>query len=153
MKGVCVMLVVKELLQEKGSDFWTIAPERSLGDALELMADKEIGALVVVEGTKPVGMFSERDFARGVIRIHHCTLDTLVKKLMSSPLIVVGLMTSLDECMSLMTGKRVRHLPVVEGGQLVGVVSMRDLVAALVNNREKTIQKLENYIAGTDYVR
>jgi CBS domain-containing protein len=146
------MFIVKDILSEKGYQVVTASPETSVGAALQLMADKQIGALVVVEDEKPVGVFSERDFARRVIR-YGCSLETPIQELMTSPVITVEPMQSFDDCMTLMTDKSIRHLPVVERGRLVGIISIGDVVRAVIYNRERNIRKLERYIDGTDYGR
>lgn len=147
------MFVVKDLLYEKGGDVWTITPENTVREALEIMADKRIGALLVMEGDQPVGVFSERDLARRIIRVKESPLDQPVKRLMNSPVITVEPLQTVEECMALMTEKHVRHLPVIERGRVIGVISIGDVVAGIIGSREKTIRKLEDYIAGVDYGR
>lgn len=147
------MFVVKDLLYEKGNEVWTITPEATVREALEIMAEKQIGALLVMQDTQPVGVFSERDLARRIIRVKEFPLDQPVKRYMTSPVITVEPMQSVEDCMGLMTDKHVRHLPVMENDRLVGIISIGDVVKGIITSREKTIRKLENYIAGVDYGR
>lgn len=147
------MFVVKDLLYEKGDDVWSITPEVTVREALEMMAEKRIGALLVMEADQPVGVFSERDLARRIIRVKESPLDQPVNRFMTSPVITVEPLQSVEECMGLMTDKHVRHLPVIERGRVIGIISIGDVVAAMIRSREKTIRKLENYIAGVDYGR
>lgn len=145
------MFVVKDLLNEKGTEVWTIAPNASVREALEIMAEKQIGALLVLEENKPVGVFSERDLARRIIRALEAPLDQPVSRYMTSPVITVRPLQTVEECMGLMTDKHVRHLPVMEEGQLKGIISIGDVVKGTINLLEKKIQQLEDYIAGVDY--
>lgn len=147
------MFVVKDLLFDKGGDVWSITPDNTVREALEIMADKRIGALLVMEGDQPVGVFSERDLARRIIRVKESPLDQPVKRLMNSPVITVEPLQTVEECMALMTEKHVRHLPVVERGRVIGIISIGDVVAGIIHSREKMIRKLEDYIAGVDYGR
>jgi CBS domain-containing protein len=147
------VFIVKDLLNEKGNEVWTIHPDASVREALEIMAEKRIGALLVVEGDVPVGVFSERDLARRIIRAKEAPLDQPLKRFMTSPVITVTPLQSAEECMGLMTNKHVRHLPVMENNRLIGLISIGDVVKAMITSKEKTIQKLEDYIAGVDYAR
>ena len=142
---------VKQVLRSKGFGFLAIGPEAMVYEALELMAEKNIGALLVVDNGRLVGVFSERDYARKVILCGKSSKNTTVRNLMSSPPISVDIETSLRDCMVLMTGKHIRHLPVMDAGALMGVVSMRDVVNAIISNQASTIEELEEYIAGTGY--
>jgi len=145
------MFVVKDLLNVKGNEVWTIAPDASVRKALEIMADKQIGALLVLEENKPVGVFSERDLARRIIRALEAPLDQPVSRYMTSPVITVKPLQTVEECMELMTDKHVRHLPVMEEGQLLGIISIGDVVKGTISILETKIQQLEDYIAGVDY--
>jgi CBS domain-containing protein len=147
------MYFVKDLLQEKGENLYTITPATTLREALTLMAEKQIGALVVVEDDHLAGIFSERDLARGVIRVDACSLEDPVSKVMSSPVITVNPQQTLEEVMVIMMDNHIRHLPVVEGEHARGMISIRDVLRAQIQNRERDIQKLEGYISGTDYIR
>lgn len=147
------MFVVKDLLYEKGNEVWTIAPGTLVREALEVMAEKRIGALLVMENNEPVGVFSERDLARRIIRAQEAPLEQPVSRYMTSPVITVRPLQTVEECMGLMTDKHVRHLPVIENGELRGIISIGDVVKGIIQSREKKIQQLEDYISGTDYGR
>lgn len=142
------MKTVKQILQSKtrGTDILSIAPDASVYDALKLMAEKEVGALLVMEGDKLVGIISERDYARKVILHGKSSKEIEVREIMTSKIIYVSTAQTVDECMALMTDKRVRHLPVYEGDQLIGVVSIGDLVKEAISEREYIIKQLESYI-------
>jgi IMP dehydrogenase len=142
------MITVKQLLKEKTGSIWTIAPQDSVYRALEVMAEKNVGALVVVEDEKFVGIFSEREYARNVILKGKSSKNTSVSDLMNSKACYVRPEQTLDECMVLFTEKRTRHLPVLEGEKLIGIVSIGDAVKQYVADKEFTIQQLENYITG-----
>ncbi len=142
------MKTVKQILQSKtrGTDILSIAPDASVYEALMLMAEKEIGALLVMEGDKLVGIISERDYARKVILHGKSSKEIHVSDIMTSKIIYVNTAQTVDECMALMTDKRVRHLPVYEGDRLIGVVSIGDLVKEAISEREYIIKQLESYI-------
>jgi CBS domain-containing protein len=140
--------MVKQLLKENTGCVWTIAPQDTVYKALEIMAEKNIGALVVVEKEKVVGMFSERDYVRNVVLKGKSSKDTSVSELMDSNVCYVRPEQTIDECMALFTKKRVRHLPVLEMEKLVGLVSIGDAVKQYLEDKEFHIQQLENYITG-----
>ena len=142
------MNTVKELLQEKGAAVWTITPKATVYAALELMAQKNIGALVVVEGGNVVGVFTERDYARKVVLKGRSSKTTTVAELMITEVLYVSPEDTIENCMALMTDKRLRHLPVMENGQLAGLISIGDIVRAIISDREFTIRELERYITG-----
>jgi CBS domain-containing protein len=142
------MHTVKELLREKGHQIWTIAPEATVYDALELMAAKNIGSLVVVEHGDVAGVFTERDYARKVILEGRSSKTTTVAELMTTDVLYVSPDDTIENCMALMTEKRLRHLPVMEHGKLAGVVSIGDIVKVIISEREFTIRELERYITG-----
>lgn len=142
------MTTVKQLLQNKGTDVWAISPDSSVYEALQLMADKNIGALVVVDAGNLVGIISERDYARKVALQGKTAKTTMVKEIMTDRVYCVRPEQSIEECMALMTDKRVRHLPVLGESGLVGVVSIGDIVKAVISHQEFLIEQLENYIVG-----
>jgi len=143
---------VRQMLRSKGYGFHAIGPEATVYDALESMAEKNIGAPLVVEEGKLAGVFSERDYARKVILKGKSSRTTSVRELMSSPPISVTREALVRDCMKLMTEKRVRHLPVIDtDGMPLGVVSIGDVVNTIISDQESTIEELEEYIAGTGY--
>ncbi len=142
------MITVKQILKERPGCVWTIAPQDSVYRALEVMAEHDVGALVVVAKEKVVGMFSERDYARNVVLKGRSSKDTSVSELMDSNVCYVRLEQTIEECMALFTEKRVRHLPVLEMEKLIGLVSIGDAVKQCLADKELKIQQLENYITG-----
>jgi CBS domain-containing protein len=142
------MNYVNQLLDAKGHGVWSVTPETTVYDALVLMAEKNCGALVVLEEGKVVGIFSERDYARKVILKGKASKDTLVSEIMSTQVFFVRPQSSIEECMALMTDKRIRHLPVLEDGKVMGVISIGDVVKAIISEQEFTIKQLEVYITG-----
>jgi CBS domain-containing protein len=142
------MINVRDILQEKGREVWRVSPQTSVFDALKLMADRNIGALLVLEGEKLAGIFSERDYARKVILKGKASKDTAVAEIMTAVVVTVGSSQTVEECMELMTANRIRHLPVLDGDDLAGVISIGDVVKAIISDREFTIKQLENYITG-----
>ncbi len=143
------MKTVMQVLEAKGNQIWSIAPDRSVFDALQLMAEKEVGALVVIEGGKLVGILSERDYARKVILKGLSSPKTLVHQIMTTHVVYARPEITIEEAMALMTDKRCRHLPVMVGGKLAGVLSIGDLVKAFIAEKQFLIDQLENYITGT----
>lgn len=144
-----VRRTVRQLLQEKGFAVWSINPDATVFEALEQLADKNVGSLVVIENDEIVGIFSERDYARKVILHGHASRDLKVRAVMSDSLVTVGPEQNLSDCMRLMTNHRVRHLPVLEDGRQIGVVSIGDVVKAVMAEQEFLIEQLQDYIAGT----
>jgi len=142
------MPTVKRILQRKGSHVWTAGPQDPVSQALAELARHNIGALPVVDGGRVVGIFSERDFARKVSREGNVSLELPVQAFMSEPVYFIKPDQSIEECMALMTQKHIRHLPVLEGDDLVGVISIGDVVKEIITEREFIIQNLENYITG-----
>ena len=145
------MLTVKQILETKGKNYWSVAPKSTVYEALQLMAEKDIGALMVVEGRKVVGVFSERDYARKVILKGRASKEMRVSELMSSPVFAVGLEQTVEQCMALMTAKKLRHLAVIDDNVLAGVISIGDVVNAFITNQKITIRDLESFIYGTEY--
>ena len=139
---------VRSILETKGRTVCTVAPEATVYEALSLMSEKQIGALVVVSEGKPVGVFSERDYARKIVLHGKASRDTLVREIMGAPVTTVSPGDTVEECMRIMTRNRIRHLPVLEGGSLAGVVSIGDLVNSIISAQAATIQQLSGYIAG-----
>jgi len=142
------MQTVSQILRTKGNAVYSIHPEASVYEALRLLAEKDIGALLVEEGEKLVGIFSERDYARKVILHGKSSKETPIREVMTSRVIYVRPEQSLAECMALMTDKRVRHLPVIQAGQVIGVISIGDVVKEIIAGQEFVIKQLENYISG-----
>lgn len=139
---------VSGILANKGQQVWTISPEATVYEAIRVMAEKNIGALLVVRDGKPVGMISERDYARKIVLQGRTSRDTRVAEILSSHLISATPQTSVAECMRLMTEHRIRHLPVIEGNKVVGIVSIGDLVNWIISTQSSVIQQLTNYISG-----
>ena len=142
------MRLVSQILQAKSSDVWTIPSSASVLDALTLMADKNIGALVVVDNEDVVGIFSERDYARKVILKGKNSKDTSVNEIMTPDVICIRPDQSVKKCMALMTDKRIRHLPVLSDDKLIGVISIGDVVKAIISEQRIMINQLEDYIYG-----
>jgi CBS domain-containing protein len=147
MEGT-TMLRVKYLLAFKDKAVWSIEPEEPVLEAIQIMADKHIGALPVMRGDEVIGIVSERDYARKVILMGRSSSDTPVWQIMSSPVTTVSPDESVHRCMEIMTEKRIRHLPVVERGKMIGIISIGDLVKAVIEEQQQTIDQLERYIAG-----
>ncbi len=141
------MKKIRELLQNKGGDIWSVTPDTSVLDAIKMMAEKGIGALMVLDSGKPVGIISERDYARKVILMGRSSQDTPVSEIMSSSLIFADVEQSVEDCMSLMTDHRIRHLPVLDNNELLGVISIGDLVKTIIDEQKFMIKQLETYIA------
>ncbi len=142
------MTTVRSVLQSKGNDIWSTAPDALVFDALKVMADKNVGALLVIEGNQLIGIFSERDYARKVVLKGESSHNIAIRNVMTSGVISVTPDQSIEDCMALMTGKHIRHLPVLENGKLVGMISIGDVVKAIISQHEDTIKQLENYITG-----
>ncbi len=140
------MKTVSELLQGKSSGVLSVTPEASVFDALKLMADKNVGALLVMNGDALCGIMSERDYARKVILLGKSSHEVAVRDIMSEKVVSVTPRQTVDDCMGLMTGRRIRHLPVLDNGRVVGVLSIGDLVKAVIKEQQQTIQQLESYI-------
>ncbi len=142
------MITVKQILDDKGYKVWTIAPEAKVYEALKMMADRGVGALIVFDKDDVVGMISERDYARKIALVGRHSQDTAVRDIMSSQVYGVHLETTAEECMALMTDKHIRHLPVCKDEKLAGIISIGDVVKAIMTQQKVTIENLENYIMG-----
>jgi CBS domain-containing protein len=142
------MKLVRHVLQSKGSSVVSVSPSASVLDAIKLMAEKGIGALVVMEGTKLTGIVTERDYARKVILKDKSSHNTPVSDIMSDKVYTAAVDDSVDKCMNTMTDRRIRHLPVVSGGKVVGMISIGDLVKAVIADQQEAIEQLEHYITG-----
>ena len=142
------MKTVADVIQAKGPEVWTIPPETIVFDALKIMADKNVGALVVLDGAEIAGILSERDYARKVILHGKSSRELKVREIMSTNVYFVNPDENLEDCMALFTNKRVRHLPVLQNDQLLGIISIGDVVKAVIAEHEYTIKHLENYITG-----
>lgn len=140
------MASVKQLLERKGTAIFTVGPEDPVLEAIRLMADRHVGALLVMKGDELVGIVSERDYARKVILLGRSSSSTPVWQIMSAPVHTVTPEHSLDDCLRLVTERRIRHLPVVEGGRVAGMISIGDLVKAVIQEQKRTIEQLESYI-------
>jgi len=140
------MTTVRHLLGQKGRALFSIEPEDPVLEAIRMMADRHVGALLVMRGVELAGIVSERDYARKVVLLGRSSADTPVWQIMSSPVVTVSLDSSVQDCMRLMTERRIRHLPVVDGGRVVGMISIGDLVKAVIEEQQHTIEQLESYI-------
>ena len=141
------MKTVRDILKAKGNDVWCVEPDATVFAALQHMAEKEVGALVVTQGAQIVGLISERDYARKVFLHGRASPTTLVKEIMTSPVVYIHYEQSIEECMALVTEKRIRHLPVMAEGKLVGVVSIGDLVKSIISDQQFIIEQLVRYIS------
>ncbi|MFC2138116.1 CBS domain-containing protein [Bacteroidota bacterium] len=141
------MIKVKDVLQQKGDDFYSVRSNDSINDALNLLEHKDVGALMVIDEEKIIGMFSERDYTRKSKK--NCGECSKVSDFMSTQIIVVNPDTTINECMALITQKRVRHLPVLDKNEIKGLVSIGDIVNAIIKEQDVTIKDLENYIIGS----
>lgn len=142
------MVTVRQILNVKGNKVWSVSPEASVYEALRQMAEREIGALLVMEGEDLVGIFSERDYARKIALLGKSSSDTPVHEVMTREVICVTQNDTSLACMEKITEGRFRHLPVKEGDKVIGVVTIGDLVKAIISEQEFTIKQLENYITG-----
>jgi CBS domain-containing protein len=146
------MATVSDMLRTKGHDIWSVTPDTTIYDALKLMADKNIGAVLVMDAENLVGILSERDYARKIILQGKTSTDTPTREIMTERVMCVHPEETAEQCMALMTEKKVRHLPVLEDNQLIGMISIGDVVKATIAQQEFIIEQLEDYIRGTPYV-
>ena len=142
------MKLVQHLLDTKGGDVISIAPKASVFDAIKLMADRAVGSLLVMDGEQMVGIVTERDYARKVILLGRSSETTKVEQIMSTEVIAAAAEQTVQDCMTLMTERRIRHLPVVADGRVIGLISIGDLVQAIISDQQQAIEQLENYISG-----
>ena len=142
------MKTVGQILKTKGNDIWSVASQATVYEALQIMSEKDVGALLVIDNEGLVGIFSERDYARKLILKGRFSKDTTVGELMTHEVLYMDSHSTIEECMTLMTAKRVRHLPVFENEQLIGIVSIGDVVKEVISDQGSTIQELEKYIRG-----
>jgi len=145
------MLRIKDLLSDKGHDVWSVHPDQSVFQAIKIMAEREVGALVVRDDeNKLIGIISERDYARKVILKGKASMQTKVAEIMSRPVITVAEEARIDECMDLMTRRKIRHLPVLDRSTLIGMISVGDIVKAIISEQSFTITQLERYVRGEE---
>jgi len=142
------MTTVNDLLRDKPSDIWTVGPDDTVLDALKIMAEKNIGALLVMDSGRLIGLLSERDYARKVALEGRASHDTPVRDVMTTRVAFVSSSKTVEDCLALMTDKRFRHLPVMENDKLVGLISIGDLVKAIIVDQQFMIEQLEQYISG-----
>lgn len=142
------MTTIDVILAKKGNQVWSIEPNAQVFAALELMAEKNVGALLVLDGQKIVGIMSERDYARKVMLKGKSSKSTPVSEIMTAEVLYVTPSHSVEECLALMTNKKIRHLPVLENDELVGIISIGDVVIEMISEKELLIEQLENYIKG-----
>ena len=143
------MITIEQLLNNKDDQIWSVEPKTSIFEALIIMSDKEIGALLVIEDEKLVGIFSERDYARKVILKGKSSKNTQVGELMTKKVLYIDPKQTINDCMVIMTDKHIRHLPVIENDKVIGMVTIGDVIKQIISEQEYTIQHLENYITGT----
>jgi len=142
------MVRVKQLLGRKGHEVWSVDADEPVLEAIQMMADRHVGALPVTRGGELVGVISERDYARKVILLGRSSAETPVWQIMSSPVVTVTPDDDVRQCMQVMTEKRIRHLPVMQEGRMVGMISIGDLVRVVIEEQDQTIEHLERFIAG-----
>jgi CBS domain-containing protein len=140
------MTSVRHILDQKGHQVWSVHPGDTVYDAIKLMADKDVGALVVLDGSKMAGIVTERDYARNVFLKGRASPQTLIGEIMEPNVVCVAPDKSIEECLAIMSARRVRHLPVINDGELLGIVSIGDLVKSIISDREFVIEQLEHYI-------
>jgi CBS domain-containing protein len=142
------MELVKHILDKKGYTVFSISPDEPVYEALRIMSEKDIGALLVIEDNALAGIVTERDYSRKVILRNRASKETPIREIMSTKILVVDINRHIDECMALMTGKHIRHLPVFDGDKLAGIISIGDVVNAVIGEKEFVIDQLVRYISG-----
>ena len=145
------MITVKDLLNRSGGSMVLVEPGDTVYRALQLMAENNVGSVMICHGNKMLGIFTERDYCRKIILMGRSSLNTPIQDIMTKKMITVQPNQSLEDCMELMTKYHIRHLPVQEGENMIGVVSMRDVMETIISSKQSTIDQLQNYILGTDY--
>lgn len=140
------MNTIEQILQEKGKTVYTVGPDATMMDALKIMAEHKIGAVLIAEGSKIHGIFSERDCVQNLAQVTDCSLQTPITEFMTSPVYYITPDQTLDDCMAVMTSKRLRHLPVLNGEELVGIISIGDVVKKILSERDERIKDLENFL-------
>ena len=141
------MLKVAEILKSKGNNIISVFPDTSVYDALVIMGQKNIGALMVIKNDELVGIFSERDYARKVVLVNRTSRETLISEIMTEAVITVSPSDNIEHCMELMSGRKIRHLPVEDKGKVVGIISIGDVVTAIIESQKETISLLHDYIS------
>ena len=141
------MKTVNNIIQNKYKSTFSVSPDTSVLDALQIMLDKNISALLVMDGTLLRGIFTERDYARKIILVGKSSKATPIKEVMTEKLVTIDLGTSIDQCMQIMTDRRIRHLPILENGLVIGIISIGDLVKFVIEDQKQTIEQLQNYIS------
>jgi len=147
------MKTVKEIIDKKGNEIWSVTPDTTVFDALKLMADKKIGAVLVIKDSKVAGIMSERDYARKVVLQGKSSVQLTVSEIMSDKVVYVDIFQNVEDCMALMSNKRIRHLPVFDENNLVGFISIGDVVKAIIDEKEFFIDQLVNYIKDTPPIK
>lgn len=142
------MKTIRQLLRDKGHKVWSIAPEETVLKAVQRMAEREVGALLVTEQGRVVGVVSERDYARKIVLKDRLSHETQVREVMTTRLVYAWMEQTVEDCLSKMTELKIRHMPVVDGGRLVGIISIGDLVKSIIDEQQYTINQLERYICG-----
>jgi len=142
------VVTIRQLLNTKGQEVWSVSPDASVYEAMEIMADKGVGALVVLENDKLIGIITERDYARKVVLKERASKQTRVEEIMTKAVLYVRPGQTVEQCLAIMTEKRSRHLPVLDGDNLVGIVSIGDLVKSVIAEQQHVIEQLEHYISG-----
>ncbi len=143
-----MVITAGDLLKSKGYDLWTVSPESSVYEALQLMCEKNIGALLVFESGQLVGIFSERDYARKLVLKGKFSKNTRIREVMTDEVVTVAINDDIEQCMGLMTNRRIRHLPVKKGDRVIGLISIGDIVKAIISDQQSTIGLLNDYITG-----
>ena len=141
------MLKVADILKTKGSNVFSVLPDSSVYDALKIMGEKNIGALMVIENDELKGIFSERDYARKVVLVNRTSRDTKISEIMTPNVITISPSDTIDHCMEQMSQKRIRHLPVAHDGKIIGIISISDVVTAIIQMQKETISHLHDYIS------